>query len=333
MTVRKTSVTFKNPEEFLRAMFEKGNTVVSENEVVSRCDADFASARMATYRLFGLLDLHIFEITPHVDIEVPYEFSGDSFEIAYGVRGSFSLSVDGCDDSTFHANSLYLSPKCEARGREFYHRDRLFKTVSFNVAGDITDIFLSKFGWERLWNDAIDKNYRSKKTPLHLTAAPPDIAGSFIQIAACNYPDMCKRPFFESKFMEIISRFIANEMPRSGGVNDKISDAGEFENSQIEKIPGILMERLGSPPSIADLARGLSLNTTTMKRSFKKMFGEPIFTHHRNTRLELAATMLLDTRKSILEISMDTGYSDCGNFCRAFKNRYGVSPNQYRIGK
>jgi AraC-like DNA-binding protein len=132
--------------------------------------------------------------------------------------------------------------------------------------------------------------------PLHLTAAPPDIAGSFNQIAVCNYPDMCKRLFFESKFMEIISEFIANGVPRNG----IISDAEEFENSQIEKIPGILMKRLDSPPSIVDLARDLSLNTTTMKCGFKKMFGEPIFTHHRNMRLGQAAATLLDTRKSIL---------------------------------
>jgi AraC-like DNA-binding protein len=67
-----------------------------------------------------------------------------------------------------------------------------------------------------------------------------------------------------------------------------------------------------------------------MKRGFKKMFGEPIFTHHRNMRLELAAAMLLDTRQSILEISVNAGYSDCGNFCNAFKKRYGISPGQYR---
>ena len=325
----KTSVNFGNPEKFLRAMFGSGDAVISENQVISCCETDFASARIATYPLFGVIDLNIFEIMPHVDIEVPYEFGGDGFEIAYGVEGLFSLCADDRGECAFRANSLYLSPRHEARGKEVYYRDRLFKTISFNASVDVTDAFLQKLGWESLWSDAFGKNRRKKETRPYLTAAPPDIAASFLQIAACDYPDRCKRPFFESKFMEILSRFIANELPRDG----EVFDVGEFENAQIKKIPGILMERFNSPPSMAELARGLSLNTTTMKRGFKKMFGEPIYTHHRNACLERAAMMLLDTHKSVLEISMDAGYSDCGNFCRAFKNRFGVSPNQYRACK
>jgi AraC-like DNA-binding protein len=90
------------------------------------------------------------------------------------------------------------------------------------------------------------------------------------------------------------------------------------------------MERIYTPPSIKELANELSINTTAMKRGFKHVFGLPIYAYHRNVCLELAAAMLLNTKKTVSEIAIDIGYSCSVNFCYAFKRRYGVSPGQYR---
>jgi AraC-like DNA-binding protein len=105
---------------------------------------------------------------------------------------------------------------------------------------------------------------------------------------------------------------------------------GRFEAEQIRKIPRILMERIDDPPSIPELAHELSLSATGIKSGFKKIFGEPIYARHRNLCLERGAMMLLNTNKSILQIAIDTGYSNGENFANAFKKRYGVSPIQYR---
>jgi AraC-like DNA-binding protein len=40
--------------------------------------------------------------------------------------------------------------------------------------------------------------------------------------------------------------------------------------------------------------------------------------------------MLLNTNKPIFDIAAASGYSGSGNFCNAFKKRYGVSPGLYR---
>jgi AraC-like DNA-binding protein len=92
----------------------------------------------------------------------------------------------------------------------------------------------------------------------------------------------------------------------------------------------MLMARLFSPPSIAELSRELSINAAKLQSGFKKIFGKSIYAYHRDACLERAAVMLLDTDKLIFEIANDAGYSGCGNFCNAFKKRYGVSPSQYR---
>jgi AraC-like DNA-binding protein len=326
MTIRATKVLFSSPENFFKALFESERTVVSGDGVLSFHDAALASARIVTYRLFGRLDLNLFEITPHVDIEAPYEFQGDRFEIAYGVEGSFFLHTDGFGECELTANGLFMSPRYSARGKEVYRMGRPFKSVSFNAEGNIIGEVLDRLGCAELWEDALCGRDRGKADQRPIAAAPPDIANSFLQIAGCGYPDRCKRLFFESKFMEIVSKIAANELTRGG----PSPGVGEFEASQIKRIPGILMERMDEPPSIPRLARELSLNTATMQRGFKEIFGRSIYAHHRDMCLERAAIMLSDTDKSIFEISADSGYSDCGNFCRAFKKRYGVSPRLYR---
>jgi AraC-like DNA-binding protein len=90
------------------------------------------------------------------------------------------------------------------------------------------------------------------------------------------------------------------------------------------------MARLDSPPSIAALARELSMNATKLQSGFKKIFGKSIYACHRDTCLERAAMMLLDTDKSIFEVAADAGYSGSGNHRHAFKKRYGISPSHYR---
>jgi AraC-like DNA-binding protein len=124
--------------------------------------------------------------------------------------------------------------------------------------------------------------------------------------------------------MGILSRIIAKVLP----VEE--NDADTFEAERVKMIPGILMGRIDMPPSIPELAHELSLNSTTMKRCFKNIFSEPIYAHHRNMCLKLAAAMLLETDKTVFEIALEVGYSSSGNFCNVFKNYYSVTLGQYR---
>jgi AraC-like DNA-binding protein len=159
-----------------------------------------------------------------------------------------------------------------------------------------------------------------------LMTPPPDIANSFLHIANCNYPPRLKRMFFENVLREILLRLIAHKLPG----DEMSSNIDELDAEKIKSVPGILMDRLDSPPSIFEIARELSMNATKLKQGFKKIFGKPIYAYHHSVCLDRATIMLLNTNKSVFEIAIDAGYSNGGNFCNAFKKRYGLSPSQYR---
>ncbi|MDR1020316.1 MAG: AraC family transcriptional regulator [Synergistaceae bacterium] len=296
------------------------------NDCECRWVAPFVDVRAETYRLFGRVELRILEILPSVDIYIPYECDSNCFSFSYCVDGNMMLQDRYHGDSELKANWLSCTSMTDMKGNHVFRKNKSFKGVALVLTGEAMRGIVGEPRYESLSEALSTDNPYSRKNVFLGDDPPPDIASSFLQIANCRYPAMSRQFFFESKFMEIMSRIIAHNLP----VDDGVTDMGEFETEQIKKIPGILMKRIDTPPSIPELAHELSLSGTAMKSGFKKIFGEPIYAHHRNLCLERAAIMLLNANKSILQIAIDAGYANGENFCNAFKKRYGLSPSQYR---
>ncbi|MBQ3234887.1 MAG: helix-turn-helix domain-containing protein [Clostridia bacterium] len=64
--------------------------------------------------------------------------------------------------------------------------------------------------------------------------------------------------------------------------------------------------------------------------AFKRLTGETVVSYLMKRRLELAKTMLIDTDKSVLEISEAIGYDSESYFINLFKKHAGVTPLAYR---
>jgi AraC-like DNA-binding protein len=229
-------------------------------------------------------------------------------------------------DNELKANCLSATSMTGMKGEHVFQMNEPFKGVDLISTGETVSNIIGETRYELLSEALSNDTSYSRKNGFLGFSPQPDITSSFSQIAYCRYPVMSRQLFFESKFMEIMSMIIAHNLP----IDEDMAGIGEFETKQIRKIPRILMQHIDKPPSIHELVHELFLSATTIKSGFKKIFGEPIYAHHRNLCLERGAMMLLNTNKSILQIAMDVGYSNGENFCNAFKKRYSVSPIQYR---
>jgi AraC-like DNA-binding protein len=320
------TIIFQDRGKFFNDVMHYAETNSNDGKELFHSIAPFAMINLARYTLFGTMELNIFEIHPIFDIQImQYEFPDDLFKIEYCFGGHL-LCEDNSREVTFQKNCLHLSQMSDMRGHLSFSKNQSFKSVTFHSENGLIKEILGSAG-KKLWEEMLGKGEFGEKKPYVGMLTPLDIAGDFLQIVNCNYPNKVKKLFFESKFLEIVSRMIAYDLLGQ----EENSWLGAFETAQIKNIPELLMEHLDSPPSIPELARKLSLNATTMKRGFKKIFGEPIYAHHRNMCLERAAMMLLNTNKSIIEIALEVGYSNSGSFGYAFKQRYGVSPSIYRM--
>ena len=91
-----------------------------------------------------------------------------------------------------------------------------------------------------------------------------------------------------------------------------------------------LLSNLGKRIPITALSKQFLMNPTTLKESFKKVYGVSISAHIKAHRMEAAADLLKATEQSIGEISRGVGYASQSKFTAAFAETYGYTPLQYR---
>ncbi|HET9431344.1 MAG TPA: AraC family transcriptional regulator, partial [Chitinophagaceae bacterium] len=79
-----------------------------------------------------------------------------------------------------------------------------------------------------------------------------------------------------------------------------------------------------------EFARLCHRSLSKFKRDFHEAFGTAPGRWLIEKRLKRASQLLIDSDKTILEITMDCGFLNTAHFCRAFKKIYGASPLHYR---
>lgn len=94
-----------------------------------------------------------------------------------------------------------------------------------------------------------------------------------------------------------------------------------------------LLVDLSVTPELQSLAAALNTNTKRLNEAFRKCAGVTVFEYLREERMREACVLLRDTTLEIQAIAMALGFSSGANFATAFKDRYGLSPREYRSGR
>ncbi|MCK0198359.1 GlxA family transcriptional regulator [Ancylobacter sp. 6x-1] len=93
----------------------------------------------------------------------------------------------------------------------------------------------------------------------------------------------------------------------------------------------ILMEQhIADPLPIADIARRLQLSTRQLERLFQSVMGQRPAEFYRRIRLRYARFLLDTTARSVTDIALESGFSDCAHFSRQFKALHGFTPSDAR---
>lgn len=82
--------------------------------------------------------------------------------------------------------------------------------------------------------------------------------------------------------------------------------------------------------TLSELAAHVGLNTNYLSSVFKINFGIPFQDYVLNMRLERAKILLLSTEMKNYEIAEAIGIEDVNYFGVRFKNKFGLSPKQYK---
>lgn len=96
------------------------------------------------------------------------------------------------------------------------------------------------------------------------------------QILNCPHQGLIKRAYLESKAIELMALVLEQEVAIQQGETKKVS----LKPEQIERIhyaKEILLQDLGNPPSLEELARQAGLNEFILKKGFRNCFGTTVF--------------------------------------------------------
>ena len=146
------------------------------------------------------------------------------------------------------------------------------------------------------------------------------------------HPELVKaKEYYQIKVVELL--LYLNTMT----VEDRKEVRPYYYKTQMEKIKGIHAQITGNPQTrftIEELSSMYEIPLTTMKKYFKDVYGDSIYSYQKRYRMNLAANMLLqDKEKEVQEIAASVGYENPGKFSSAFRSVMGLSPAEYRFRK
>ncbi len=91
-----------------------------------------------------------------------------------------------------------------------------------------------------------------------------------------------------------------------------------------------LLENISCSVSLEELSAHVNLSPYHFLRRFRAAFGMPPHTYHLQQRIHLAKRMLADGTP-IVQVALDTGFTDQSHFTKRFKTFVGTTPRQYQM--
>jgi AraC-like DNA-binding protein len=128
----------------------------------------------------------------------------------------------------------------------------------------------------------------------------------------------------EILFIEAI-RFAGDEAPELQRLMQGFSDA------QIGRAIAAIHRELTRSWTVASLAREAGMSRTRFARRFHELIGMGPAGYLTEWRLQRSMTVLATTRRTVSEIARACGYASPAAFTRAFAERFGQTPKQFRV--
>lgn len=324
----------KNAHDIIQIVADKLNTTINEdgNELCFDLPEEVGSGHIKSVLFdFGF---SVFEIDVLLKKKLVINFEKDSINALY-VLFNLDSSVSHKFSTSGKANSIkQLESLMSSAGNNESHSLILKKGNPINVFTLIINrkLFESKVeafvkdmddNIEMLFRDVNGINQFDYKNFFTL-----EISKLIEEFKNCDLTDFMKATFLEGKAYEILTRQLENYLSNKNGPDGRTL----LRNATINKVKNavdIIESQLETRISVNSLAKKVGLNQNTLQNGFKTLFRKSVNEYIQHQRLEQAKDLIENSALNITEITYKIGINSRSYFSKVFKEKFGVTPNQY----
>lgn len=174
-----------------------------------------------------------------------------------------------------------------------------------------------------------------------------DQAGNCKRLVSAVTSHMISYPFVSDTHLSDVYNQLSVKLKEEGFTSDDLkanvqeslyilcSDFSEAlkkqRNPYIMAAQDYIRQHYGSPElSLEEIAENLKIAPNYLSTIFSKNLGKRLFEYINEYRLEKSIELLLNTEKSINDISIESGFGSSRNYIRIFKKYKGLPPGAYR---
>jgi AraC-like DNA-binding protein len=132
--------------------------------------------------------------------------------------------------------------------------------------------------------------------------------------------------YLQNRVALLVERFFSRLYSKSNLLQGKFNLSSDVIDGLI-KVEQLLVHDFGKlPPTIDEFSKLVSMSSTKLKKSFKTMYGDSIYSYYQKQRLQKANELLQSGDYTLKQAAHAVGYSNMANFTLAFKKIYKKMP-------
>lgn len=266
-----------------------------------------------------LMYINIKDITPKTEL-FNNNSSKEILEINHCHDGTYAYQTENDNMVYFGKGDLCISlSNLEKTASDFplgYYKG-LEILIDVDLANDFISQYIPNFSLKEFYKKLSDKQgyilIRRNKQVDHIISEIYEV------------PEEIKETYFKLKIIELLLFFSVSELTPVKPTKISIKNV-----RIIKQIKNEITSDLSKNITIKELSEKYSISPTTLKKSFKEVYGKPLIKWRTEFKLDYAGTLLYEEKYSISEISKMIGYKNTSNFTKAFKKHTGYSPSEYK---
>ncbi|MBA0884500.1 substrate-binding domain-containing protein [Flavobacterium undicola] len=183
--------------------------------------------------------------------------------------------------------------------------------------------------------ETLKKDLRTSHIPTIILTASDD-QDSYLKALDSGADIFLTKPFHLKVLAQSIKGLLFNREKlrfyyTNNIVNIEEGGFGISEQDFLKKLNELIWKNLeNSSYTVEDLARDLAISRVQLYRKVKAILGISISDHINNMRLDKSKELLKKSDQTISEIAYAVGFSSPNYFSTSFKNKFGISPKEYK---